>query len=157
MNIREAAETDLPQIVRSIGDFARFERLEAYLEVTEDSLREAIFGPAAFVECLIAEESGDAAGYALYYRNFSSFRGQPGFFLEDLYVDERFRGRGLGLAFLKEIARRGRSRGIVRIDFQVLEWNTPAIKFYEKLGAVRDDEERHFKFAGDAFALLTES
>lgn len=139
-----------------IRNFARFEKLEEYLEVTELSLAEAMFGPGGYVEVMVAEAENEFAGYALFYPNFSSFRGQRGYFLEDLYVDQRFRGQGIGEAFLREIARRGAERKIKRIDFQVLVWNELAIGFYEKLGAVRDDEDRHFKFTDDAFGRLAE-
>ena len=157
MGIRDAKVNDVSELVRMIGDFARFEKLEAYLEVTDESLFKAMFGSWSHVEVLIAEEDGELAGYALFYPNFSSFRGQRGYFLEDLYVDQRFRGRGIGKEFIREIARRGAERGFERIDFQVLQWNTPAIGFYEALGAVRDDDERHFKFIGRPFGRLAES
>ena len=156
MKIREAEERDVSEIIRLMRDFARFEELEEYFEATEGHLRDALFGPEAFVEALVAEEGGGYAGYALYYPNYASFRGQKGYYLEDLYVASEFRGSGLGEAFLREIARRGVARGFKRIDFQVLEWNAPAIGFYEKLGAHRDDTERHFKFTDEAFARLAE-
>ena len=135
-------------------DFARFEELEEYFEATEGPLHDVMFGNRAFVEALVAEEDGTYAGYALYYPNYASFRGQKGLYLEDLYVAAQFRGRGLGEAFLRQIARRGVELGCKRIDFQVLEWNTGAIGFYEKLGAYHDDSERHFKFTDAAFAQL---
>ena len=106
------------------------------------------------LEALVAEENGTCSGYALYYPNYASFRGQKGYYLEDLYVAAEFRGRGVGEAFLREIARRGSQRGFKRIDFQVLGWNAPAIGFYERLGAHRDETERHFKFTDVAFAQL---
>ena len=135
-------------------DFARFEELEEYFEANEEHLRDVLFGPQAYVEALVAEESGKYAGYALFYPNYASFRGQKGYYLEDLYVAAEFRGSGLGEAFLQQIARRGSERGYKRIDFQVLEWNAPAIGFYEKLGARRHDTERHFKFTDEAFVRL---
>jgi ribosomal protein S18 acetylase RimI-like enzyme len=154
MEIRSAKEGDVPEIIRMMRDFARLEELEEYFEATVDGLREALFGPQAYVEVLVAVENDAFAGYALFYPNYTSFRGQKGYYLEDLYVDPEFRGRKLGEAFLREIARRGSKRGFKRIDFQVLEWNVPAIGFYEKLGADRDDTERHFKFTDEAFARL---
>ncbi len=154
MEIRSAVEVDVPEILRMMRDFARFEGLEEYFEATDDGLRDALFGPQAHVEVLVAVEDDAFSGYALFYPNYASFRGQKGYYLEDLYVDPEFRGRKLGEAFLREIARRGSMRGFKRIDFQVLEWNMPAIGFYEKLGADRDDTERHFKFTDEAFARL---
>ena len=154
MEIRSAEEGDVPKIIRMMRDFARFEELEEYFEATDDGLRDALFGYQAYVEALIAEEDGTYAGYALFYPNYATFRGQKGYYLEDLYIASEFRGRGLGEAFLREIARRGLRRGFKRIDFQVLEWNAPAIGFYQRLGADRDDTERHFKFTDEAFARL---
>lgn len=98
---------------------------------------------------------GDTAiGYALFFPNFSSFRGQCGFYLDDIYVNAEYRGKGVGKLMLKQIARRAKDRGFERIDFLVLDWNTPASGFYQKLGAVRDSDERHFKFTDQAFERL---
>ena len=154
MELRSAAEGDVPEIIRMMRDFARFEELEEYFEATNEALRDVLFGAQAYVEALIAEEAGTHAGYALFYPNYTTFRGQKGFYLEDLYIAPEFRGRGLGEAFLREIARRGSKRGFKRIDLQVLDWNAPAIGFYQRLGADRDDAERHFKFTDEAFARL---
>ena len=88
------------------------------------------------------------------YPYFASFRGQCGYYLEDIFVAEDFRRNGLGEAMVKIVAKLARQRGYERIDFQVLEWNTPAVKFYEKLGAIRDDSERHFKFIDHSFSSL---
>ena len=144
----------MPAVIKVFGGVARFEELEEYFEATDDILRDALFGPHAYIEVLVAAENDIFAGYALFYPSYASFRGQKGHYLEDLYVDPEFRGRKLGEAFLREIACRGSERGFKRIDFQVLEWNAPAIGFYEKLGADRDDTERHFKFTDEAFARL---
>ena len=154
MEIRIVEERDVPEIIRMMRDFARFEGLQEFFEATEDNLNDALFGTGAYVEALVAEEDGAYAGYALFYPNYATFRGQKGYYLEDLYVSPEFRGRRVGEAFLREIARRGSQRGFKRIDFQVLEWNAPAIGFYEKLGAARDEAERHFKFTDEAFARL---
>lgn len=154
MEIRKPAENEIAEIIRMMRDFAEFEKLGDYFEATEERLRRAIFGENAFVEALIAEHEGFYAGYALFFAHFSSFRAQPGYYLDDLYVDPAFRGEGVGEALLRRIALLGAARGFERIDLQVLDWNAAAIRFYEKLGAVRNDEERHFKFAGEAFARL---
>lgn len=152
--IRDAEEADVPTIVSLLSDFAAFENLSEYLTITESSLRSAMFGEAAFVEGLICEVDGETAGFAIFYPRFSSFRGQQGYQLEDIYIDSAFRGRGLGEALLRTIARKGKSRGFGRIDFQVLEWNFAAIEFYKSLGAVLDDEDKHFKFVDTAFERL---
>ena len=138
-----------------IREFAAFENLSEFCEVTAESLTDALFGANACVEGLLAFSGDESAiGYALFYENYASFRGQRGFYLEDLYVKPAFRGRKIGEAFLKRIAEIAASRNFRRIDFLVLDWNEPAIKFYGKLGAVRDESERHFKFTDEAFEKL---
>ena len=113
-----------------------------------------MFGDGAVVDGLIAFDGETPVAYALFYPNFSSFRGQRGLYLEDIYIKSEYRRSGLGEKMLKEIAYTAASRGFERIDFMVLDWNTPAAKFYERLGAIRDNDERHFKFTDDAFARL---
>ena len=107
-----------------------------------------------FVEGLVAERGESVIGYALAYQNFASFRGQRGLFLEDLYVSESERGSGAGKALLKAVAKRAAELGCERLDFQVLNWNVNALRFYESLGGVRDEDERHYKFTDDAFRAL---
>lgn len=154
IQIRKAVEADVPAIIGMMEQFADYEKLAEHCEVTGGRLSTAMFGSEAFVEGLIALESSRPLAYALFYPCFASFRGQRGYYLEDIFVAEAGRRKGIGEAMLREIARLGRQRGFERIDFQVLDWNTPAIGFYEKLGAVRDDEERHYKFTDDAFEAL---
>jgi ribosomal protein S18 acetylase RimI-like enzyme len=156
MDIRiiRAAEKDVAAIVGLIKEFARFEDLSEFCEVTEDRLAAAMFGPEAFVNGLMAFDGERAVAYALFYPCFATFRGQRGLYLEDIYITEEYRRHNLGEKMLREIAREAKSRGAVRIDFMVLDWNTHAISFYEKHGAVRDDEERHFKFTDEAFQRL---
>lgn len=154
IQIRKAAEADVPAIIRLMRKFAEYENLSVSCEVTEERLSVAMFGSDAFVEGLIVFEGSSPIAYALFYQNFASFRGQRGYYLEDIFIDEPGRRRGIGEAMLREIARLGWERGFERIDFQVLDWNTPAICFYEKLGAVRDDEERHYKFIDKGFETL---
>ena len=152
--IREALESDVSAILRLLSDFAAFENLSEFLTISETDLHNAMFGPGGFVEGVVCEIDGETAGFAIFYPRFSSFRGQTGYYLEDIYIDEAYRGRGLGEKLLRAIARKGRSRGFERIDFQVLEWNFAAIEFYKALGAVVDDEDKHLKFTDDAFARL---
>lgn len=154
IKIAAAQAADVPRILEMIREFAAFEDLSEFCEVTEASLHDALFGENSCVESLAAFDADELVGYALFYQNFSSFRGQRGFFLEDLYVKPEYRGRKIGEAFLRRIAQIGGSRNFRRIDFQVLDWNETAIKFYEKLGAQRDESERHFKFTGEAFEDL---
>ena len=155
IEIRNAVLQDIPQIVELMRRFAEYERLLDHFEATEESLADAMFGHEAFVNGLVADDNNDhLAGYALFYQNYATFRGQRGMYLEDIYISPEFQGKGIGEAMLRRLAKIAIDRGCGRIDFQVLEWNRPAISFYEKLGAVRDDTERHFKFTDEAFRRL---
>lgn len=156
IEIRKAEPEDAAAIVELMREFAEFENLSAYFEVTEEKLHAAMFGPGSFVEGVVAYAGGQTVAYALFYPNFASFRGQMGYYLEDLYIHDSFRGLGLGDRILRSIARYGKPQGYRRIDFQVLEWNESAIKFYEKRGAIRDQDERHFRFIDEAFEKLAE-
>jgi len=152
--IESITEEHIPAILVLTAEFAEYEKLTSYLSITEEKLRDVMFSRQAFVSGLIATSDGEPVGYAIFYPSFSTFRGQRGIFLEDLYVSEKCRGTGLGEAMLRKIAAQTRSQGVERIDFQVLDWNRPAINFYVKLGAERADDERHFKFTDEAFANL---
>jgi GNAT superfamily N-acetyltransferase len=154
--IRTTTPSDLPSILRLIREFAEFENLSEYCEVTEASLQTALFGENAFAESLVAVADGTVIAYAIFFPYFSSFRGQRSVYLEDIYLQPAFRGSGLGEKLLREIAGRGKEKGAVRMDFQVLQWNEKAINFYYKLGAVADESETHFKFTDQAFADLVE-
>ncbi|MCA1624860.1 MAG: GNAT family N-acetyltransferase [Acidobacteria bacterium] len=154
--IKNAAEKDVSPIVEMIREFAAFENLSDYCEVTEENLQDAMFGVNPCVEGLMAFVENEPVGYALFYKNFTSFRGQRGLYLEDLYVKSDYRRLKIGEAFLKKLVRIAKERNFERIDFLVLDWNEAAIKFYEKLGAETNPEERHFRFAGEAFEKLSE-
>jgi GNAT superfamily N-acetyltransferase len=154
IQIRKSTPDEVPAIVRLMRDFAEYENLADYCEITEERLLDVMFGEEAFVEGLVAFHEEEPVAYAMFYPYFASFRGQCGYYLEDIFIAEDFRRNGLGEAMVKIIARLARQRGFDRIDFQVLEWNTPAVKFYEKLGALRDDSERHFKFIDSSFNSL---
>lgn len=153
-SIRPAAVEDVPVIIGLMRDFAEYENLSEYCTVTEAALANAMFGAGGFVDGLVAIDGSKIIGYAIFYPNFASFRGQMGLYLEDIYVNDAYRGKGVGEKMLKVIALAAKERGFERIDFQVLEWNQPAIRFYEKLGAVRSEDERHYKFSDKAFADL---
>lgn len=156
IRIAKATEADIPTIVEMLREFAGFLDLERYIEVTEKRLFEAMFGEHAFVDGLMAFDGEKAVAYAIFFPAFTSFRGQRGFFLEDIYIRPEYRRHNLGEKMLCEIARMAKARGFERIDFHVLEDNHSAIRFYEKHGAERDDAERHFKFIGEAFQRLAE-
>jgi len=156
IRIEKADEPDVPQIIEMLRELADFENLLEFCQITEDVLRDAMFGAKPCVEGLIALADEKPIGYALFYENFASFRGQRGIYLEDLYVKNEFRGRKVGESFLKKLAQIARQRNASRIDFQVLNWNKNAVIFYEKLGAELDADERHFRFIGEAFQKLAE-
>ena len=152
--IQKTRPQDIPAVLKLMREFAEFENLLDFLEVTEENLHEALFGENAFVHSLIVFDDETPIAYAIFLPCFSSFRGQKSVYLEDIYISEDYRKFGLGKKMIKEIAKIGREFGAVRMDFQVLKWNTPAVKFYEKHGAIMDVEERHFKFTDDAFLKL---
>lgn len=152
--IGEAAEKNIPQIIALMSEFAEFEKLAHAFEITENDLRAALFGADAFASCLIAESGGAVAAYAIFFPVFKTFRGEQSMFLEDLYVSAKMRGRGLGFALLKEVALRAREKRCVRMDWQALRWNAPAVEFYKKIGAAIDDENLDFSLRGAAFERL---
>jgi len=137
--INSATETDVPILMALIRELAEFEHLAHELEVTASSLREALFGENSVAGALLARVDGHAAGYAVYYRTFSTFVGQPGIFLDDLYVRPEFRKRGLGRALLERVARIGAKHG-GRFEWLALRWNENAFRFYRSLGASVMDE-----------------
>ncbi len=148
---------DIPQILRLINDFAEFEKLSEYCEVTAEKLSAALFGEKPCVEGLTAFDGDDKIiGYALFYENFASFRGQRGVYLEDLYVAPEARKNGVGQLLIKRLAKIAKARGAERMDFLVLDWNEAAIRFYQQLGAQMDESERHFRFVGTSFESLSD-
>ncbi len=155
ISIEKAVEKNVPQIIEMLREFAEFENLSEFCRINEEILLDAMFGARPCVEALMAFDGEKPIGYALFYECFASFRGQRGIYLEDLYVKKGFRGQKIGEAFLKKLAQIGVSRNCAGIDFQVLEWNEPAIKFYKKLGAEMDADERHFRFVDEAFNDLS--
>lgn len=154
LRIEKASEKNIPQIISLIREFAAFENLSDCCEVTEKDLRKALSGKTKVAEALVVFEAQTPIAYAIFYPCFASFRGQRGLHLEDIYIKQEFRGRQIGEMMLKYLARIAKRRGFERIDFQVLEWNTPAVEFYKKHGAEVESEERHFKFVGEAFENL---
>lgn len=154
ISIRKITPGDLSEIISMLREFAEFEKLTEFCTVTEERLFDAMFGTDSHVDGLIVFDGVAPAAYAIFFPGFSSFKGERGMYLEDVYVRTGYRGKGIGEKLLKEVARIAAARHCERIDFQVLAWNQPAIGFYEKLGAVRNDDVRYFKFADDAFRSL---
>jgi GNAT superfamily N-acetyltransferase len=155
--IRPAVEGDSALIVELIRGLAEYEKLLDQMETTEERIRTSLFPadgqpPSAF--CVIAEVDGVAAGFALYFFNYSTFLARPGLYLEDLYVKPEFRGQGLGKGLLLHLAGIARARNCGRMEWAVLDWNAPAIAFYESLGARRLTEWQLCRLRADDLARL---
>jgi GNAT superfamily N-acetyltransferase len=155
LSIRPAAATDVPVLNTMIHEFAAFERLPA--TASEASLlRDGFSDPPRF-RVLMAEWEGQPAGYAFFFDYYSSFEGRPGLFLEDIYVRDRYRGKGVGKALLAQVASVATQRNCFGVRWQVLDWNTPAIDFYKSLGATFLDDWKTISLDGDALARLAGS
>lgn len=157
LEITAATESDVPQILAFIAALAEYERLADKVVATEEDLRRSLFGPKPFAECVIARWKGEPAGFALFFHNFSTFLARPGLYLEDLFVREEFRGKGVGRALLQYLAKLAVDRQCGRLEWSVLDWNKPAIGFYEALGAEPMDEWTIFRLRGDALSRLAGS
>jgi GNAT superfamily N-acetyltransferase len=152
--IREATEADVPQILAFIRALAAYERAPDAVMATEAGLLRDGFRPNPFYSCLIADYDGRPAGFALYFFNYSTWLGRPGIYLEDLFVQPEFRGFGIGKALLKRVAAIAVEKGCSRLQWEVLDWNTPAIDFYRAMGAEFLDEWRNVRVSGDALQRL---
>jgi GNAT superfamily N-acetyltransferase len=148
--IRFATADDIPAISRLIRALAEYERLSHEVVLADDQLREHLFGPRPFAEVLLAEEAGEVVGFALFFYNYSTFAGKPGIYLEDLFVEPNYRGKGHGKALLSAVARLAVERGCGRLEWSVLNWNEPAIAFYRALGARPMNEWTIYRLAGQA-------
>jgi len=148
--IRPATPADIPGILQLIRALADYEKLSHQVVVDEARLREHLFGPRPYAEVLLAEEGAQLVGYALFFHTYSTFLGQPSLYLEDLFVLPSHRGRGLGKALLARMARLAVERNCGRFEWMVLDWNTPAIQFYESLGAALAPEWKLCRMTGDA-------
>ena len=134
ISVRKARPEDCPLISELIYELAEYERLTDQVQATPEQLHSSLFGGEPCAEALIGEMSGEAAGYAIFFTNFSTFTGKPGIYLEDIYVRRQWRNHGLGKALLKQVARIAVRRGCARMEWAVLDWNQPAIDFYRSLG-----------------------
>jgi GNAT superfamily N-acetyltransferase len=152
--IRPAAPADVPGIHDLLLELAEYERLVHAVQATPDSLREALFGPHPAAAAMVAETEGQLIGYALYFVTYSTFVGRPGIYLEDLYVQPRARGRGIGRQLLEAVARVAVERKCGRLEWTVLDWNRPSIDFYERLGAEAMAAWKLYRLTGAALAAL---
>jgi len=149
--IRSASEKDVPAIFSLIKELADYEKLSDQVDTTEDKLKKVLFGENNFVEILIAEYEGQIVGQALFFKNFSTFLGKPGIYLEDLYVKPEMRSKGIGKALLDKIISLAKERNYGRVEWAVLDWNESAIEFYEKIGAKKLKEWKIFRLTSEKF------
>jgi GNAT superfamily N-acetyltransferase len=152
--IRPAIPGDVPQILGFIRALAAYEREPDAVTATEAGLLRDGFGSTPFYFCLIAEQDGSPVGFALYFYNYSTWMGRPGLYLEDLFVPPEFRGLGIGKALLKRVAAIAVEKGCPRLQWEVLDWNTPAIDFYSAMGAEFLDAWRNVRVSGEALLRL---
>lgn len=149
--IRKAEVSDIPAIIQMINELAEFEKLLHLVKTTEFDLKKVLFSENKFVEVLLAEYEGKIAGQALFFKNFSTFIGKPGIYLEDLYVKPEFRSKGIGKALLKKIIGLAKEREYGRVEWCVIDWNKPAIDFYNSIGAKELKEWNIFRLTADKF------
>jgi GNAT superfamily N-acetyltransferase len=143
--LRTATAADIPLLLTLIRELAVYERLEQTVQATEAGLHEALFGAHPVAEALLVEDGGQTAGFALWHATFSTFVGRPGLWLEDIFIRPAFRHHGLGKQVLGHLFDLARRRGYGRVEWTVLDWNEPAIRFYEGLGAKGMDDWRLFR------------
>ncbi|MBM1170486.1 GNAT family N-acetyltransferase [Microvirga arabica] len=156
LSIRPATESDAALIFRFIRELAEYERLAHEVDATEADIAKALFGPNPRVFADIAEWEGEPAGFALWFYNFSTFRGRHGIYLEDLFVRPELRSKGIGRALLRHLARRCVTEGLARLEWWVLDWNEPALKVYRSIGAMPMDEWTVQRVTGEALQRLAE-
>jgi GNAT superfamily N-acetyltransferase len=146
--------TDVPDVLRLVRGLAEYEKLLHQVVITEGDLHAALFGPRPHAYAVLADAGGAAVGLALWYYTFSTFRGRCDIFLEDLFVEPEHRGEGIGLALMRHLAQRAVVENCRRIEWRVLNWNAPAIAFYESLGAKAMQGWHVRRLGGDALAAL---
>src|SRR5271157_1521695 len=152
--IRPATPADVPEILRFIQALAAYEREPDAVTATEADLLRDGFGENPFYSCLIAEQDGVPAGFAFYFFNYSTWMGRPGVYLADLFVHPEFRGLGIGKALLQQVAAIAVEKDCPRMQWEVLEWNTPAVDFYRAMGAEFMDTWRNVRMTGEALKRL---
>jgi len=154
IRIEPATERDIPLILEFVRGLAEYERHSDKVEATEDRIRKTMFGPEPAAQVLFAYENDTAVGFAVIVYTYSTFVGLPGVYLEDLFVKPEARGKRVGRALLRYLARLAKEKGCYRIEWAVLHWNEPAIRFYKRLGAVPMDEWQVYRLSGAALDQL---
>jgi GNAT superfamily N-acetyltransferase len=156
VTVRHATEADVPHILCFIRGLAEYEKLAHACVASEESLRRTLFGDRPYAEVLIARVDDVPVGFALFFHNYSTFLARPGIYLEDLFVLPEHRGVGAGKALLKRVAQIARERGCGRLEWSVLDWNQPAIEFYQRLGAAVLPDWRICRLTDDRIAAVAE-
>jgi GNAT superfamily N-acetyltransferase len=157
IEIRPASAEDSALILRFITDLAIYENAEDAVIATESDIRQSLFGKDSTTSAVVCEIDNQAIGYAVYFFNYSTWLGKHGLYLEDLYVAPEYRGMGAGKALLKHLAQIALGRNCGRFEWSVLDWNEPAIKFYQSIGAKPQDEWVPYRLTGKALVALAES
>ncbi len=153
-DIRAAKEKDVPTILSFIKELAEYERLTHDVVATEEKLRQTLFGVHRYAEIVLGYYAEQPVGFALFFHNYSTFLARPGIYLEDLYIRPNMRGKGFGKAILKHLAKIATDRHCGRLEWSVLNWNEPAIRFYKSLGAQPMNEWTVFRVTGDSLKEL---
>ena len=156
LRIAPATESDAALVLSFIRKLAEYEKMSHHVVATEEQIRAHVFGANPVAEVLLAYWAEEPVGFALYFRDFSTFLGQAGIYLEDLFVEPEHRGKGIGKALLVQLARIAVERGYGRLQWSVLDWNAPSIQFYRSLGAVALDEWTGYRLSGEALDRLAE-
>ncbi len=154
ITIRPAREDEVPLVLQFVRELAEYEHLLHEAVATEENVRRHLFGPRRYAEVVFACLDGEPVGFALFFHNYSTFLGKPGIYLEDLFVRPTVRGKGLGKALLTWLAAEAVRRDCGRLEWAVLDWNEPSIRFYESLGAKRMSEWQIFRLTGEALASV---
>jgi diamine N-acetyltransferase len=154
LSIRRAAPADAALVFALVCELADYENLQHEVDATPDEIARALFAPEPRLFCELAEWDGEAAGLAVWFLNFSTFRGRHGIYLEDVFVRPEFRGRGIGKALMRRLARTCVDNGYARFEWAVLDWNAPSIAFYESLGAEIKGEWKLCRMSGAALSTL---
>jgi len=156
IRIEPATPSDVGLILSFVRELAAYERLSGEVMATEEDLHDALFGPRPVIETLIARLNDEPVGFALFFVNFSTFSGQRGLYLEDLFVRPEARRLGVGRRLLTALARLARDRGYGRLEWSVLDWNEPALRFYADLGARPKEEWTTHRLAGESLTRLAD-
>jgi GNAT superfamily N-acetyltransferase len=154
ITLRAPGADDVPALIRMMRSFADYEKLLREMTATERDLREALFGPQPRIHAVLSEADGEAIGYAVWYFTFRTFSCRPDLFVEDVYVEPDWRGRGAGLALFRHMARVAKGENCARMEWHVLNWNEPAIRFYDRIGARTPTHSTVKQLGGDALASL---